>query len=162
MQDQISTRIMEQVPAQPTGEIVHYIPHQAVVREQAETTIMRIIYDCSLRANSQSPSLNNYLETGPPLQALLMKQYSLTFLSFKFKGVKCGSIVLPEIFRRPSFKSECRSKTKTLSGSSGLITWVRETSKSTVSRGSYSEQPQVHTSLERHCRWGEELQRKTL
>ena len=45
MQDQISTGIMEPVPAPPTGEIVHYVPHQTVVREQAKTTKMRIIYD---------------------------------------------------------------------------------------------------------------------
>ena len=71
MQDQISTGIMEQVPAQPTGEIVHYVPHQAVDGDHAETTKMRIVYDCSSRANAQSPSLNDCLETGPPLQPLL-------------------------------------------------------------------------------------------
>ena len=86
MQDQISNGIMEQVPAQPTGEIVHYVPHQAVVREQAETTKMRIVYDCSSRANAQSPSLNDCLDTGPPLQPLLfdimlrnrMRKYCVT------------------------------------------------------------------------------------
>ena len=29
---------------------------------------MRIVYDCSARENQQSPSLNDCLETGPPLQ----------------------------------------------------------------------------------------------
>ena len=32
---------------------------------------MRIVYDCSSRANTQTPSLNDCLETGPPLQRLL-------------------------------------------------------------------------------------------
>ena len=32
---------------------------------------MRIVYDCSTRANPQSPFLNDCLETGPPLQPLL-------------------------------------------------------------------------------------------
>ncbi|XP_070550021.1 uncharacterized protein [Ptychodera flava] len=32
---------------------------------------MRIVYDCSARANVRSPSLNDCLETGPPLQPLL-------------------------------------------------------------------------------------------
>lgn len=71
MREQIYNGIMEPVPTQPTGEVVHYIPHQAVVREHAETTKMRIVYDCSSRANTQSPSLNDCLETGPPLQPLL-------------------------------------------------------------------------------------------
>ena len=84
--EQITNRIMEPVPARPTGEVVHYIPHQAVVREHAETTKMRIVYDCSSRAKAQSPSLNDWLETGPPLQPLLfgillrnrMRKYCVT------------------------------------------------------------------------------------
>ena len=71
MREQISNGIMGPVPAQPTGEFVHYIPHQAVIRELNETAKMRIVYDCSSRTNAQSPSLNDCLETGPPLQPLL-------------------------------------------------------------------------------------------
>ena len=48
-----------------------YIPHKPVVRESAETTKMRIVYDASARANPKVPSLNDCLETGPPLQNLL-------------------------------------------------------------------------------------------
>lgn len=71
MQEQVAKGILEPVPNHPTGEVVHYIPHQAVIRENAATTKMRIVYDCSARANNQSPSLNDCLETGPPLQPLL-------------------------------------------------------------------------------------------
>ena len=71
MQEQVAAGIMEPVPPHQRGEAVHYIPHQAVIREQAETTKMRIVYDCSSRANTQTPSLNDCLETGPPLQPLL-------------------------------------------------------------------------------------------
>ena len=86
MREQITNGIMEPVPTRPTGEVVHYIPHQAVVREHAETTKMRIVYDCSSTANAQSPSLNDCLETGPPLQPLLfdillrnrMRKYCVT------------------------------------------------------------------------------------
>ena len=67
MREQIESGIMKPVPPRPTGEVVHYIPHQ----EHAETTKMRIVYDCSSRANAQSSSLNDCLETGPPLQPLL-------------------------------------------------------------------------------------------
>ena len=71
MQEQIADGIIEPAPTHPTGEVVHYIPHQAVIHEDVETTKMRIVYDCSARGNTQSPSLNDCLETGPPLQPLL-------------------------------------------------------------------------------------------
>ncbi len=45
-----------------------YLPHRAVIRESAETTKVRIVFDASSRANDNSPSLNECLETGPPLQ----------------------------------------------------------------------------------------------
>ena len=48
-----------------------YIPHKPVVREKAETTKVRIVFDASAKANEDSPSLNECLETGPPMQNLL-------------------------------------------------------------------------------------------
>ena len=71
MQEQISDGILEEVPQQQTGEIIHYIPHQAVIRKGAESTKMRIVYDCSARKDAESPSLNDCLEVGPPLQPLI-------------------------------------------------------------------------------------------
>ena len=47
-----------------------YIPHKAVIRENAETTKMRIVYDASAKA----PSLNECLDAGrPSLQNQLWK-----------------------------------------------------------------------------------------
>ena len=37
MNQQISDRILEPAPKHPTGDVVHYIPHKAVIREQAES-----------------------------------------------------------------------------------------------------------------------------
>ena len=71
MQEQISDGILEEVPQQQTGEIIHYIPHQAVIQKGAESTKMRIVYDCSARNNAESPSLNDCLEVGLPLQPLI-------------------------------------------------------------------------------------------
>ena len=68
MTDQVKEGILEEIPKEPTGEVVHYVPHQPVIREEAESTCMRIVYDCSARAGSHVPSLNDCLETGPPLQ----------------------------------------------------------------------------------------------
>ena len=57
----------------PAKEREFYISHKAVIRENAETTKMRIVYDASARANDTAPSLNECLDTGPPLQNQLWK-----------------------------------------------------------------------------------------
>ena len=41
------------------------------MREGAESTKLRIVYDASAKPNSSSPSLNECLEVGPPLQNLI-------------------------------------------------------------------------------------------
>ena len=71
MKEQINEGILEMVPEKPTGEIIHYIPHQAVIKENAESTKMRVVYDCSARKDAQSPSLNDCLEVGPSMQPLI-------------------------------------------------------------------------------------------
>ena len=71
MKQQLAEGILEPAPEEPTGEVVHYILHKAVIREQAESTKLRIVYDASARASSESPSLNDCLEVGPSLQPLL-------------------------------------------------------------------------------------------
>ena len=48
----------------------HYIPQQPVIRDQGKSTKMRIVYDCSAKANSRV-SLNAFLEVGPPLQPMI-------------------------------------------------------------------------------------------
>ena len=48
-----------------------YIPHKAVIREAAESTKLRVVFDASARQDEKSPSLNDCLETGPSLQNLL-------------------------------------------------------------------------------------------
>lgn len=86
MLEQIKDGILEEAPDKPSGQVIHYVPHQPVIREEAESTRMRIVYDCSARASSKSPSLNDCLETGPPLQPHIfdillqnrMKKYCIT------------------------------------------------------------------------------------
>ena len=62
----IIDKVLETSCAQRGKEF--YLPHRAVVREGVESTKVRIVYDASAKANENSPSLNDCLETGPPLQ----------------------------------------------------------------------------------------------
>jgi len=71
MKQQLAEGILKPVPEEPTGYVVHYIAHKAVTREQAESTKLRIGYNASARASTESPSLNDCLEVGRPLQPLL-------------------------------------------------------------------------------------------
>ena len=45
-----------------------YFPHRPVIRESAETTKVRIVYDASSKPAKNSASLNDCLKTGLPLQ----------------------------------------------------------------------------------------------
>jgi hypothetical protein len=46
-----------EVASQDPQEVEFYIPHQPVIRESAESTKVRIVYDASAKANSGAPSL---------------------------------------------------------------------------------------------------------
>ena len=45
-----------------------YIPHKPVIREEAASTKVRIVYDASAKAHPDAVSLNDCLYPGPPLQ----------------------------------------------------------------------------------------------
>ena len=49
IQKQKHDGIVEPAPKEPTGEKITYIPHQAVIRENAGTTKLRIVYDASAK-----------------------------------------------------------------------------------------------------------------
>ena len=52
-------------------EKVHYLPHHGVVRKDAKTTKVRVVYVASLKENKKAASLNDCLHVGPPLSPLL-------------------------------------------------------------------------------------------
>ena len=72
--NQLKEGIIEKAPKIPTG-IEHNIPHKGVVRENAETTKLRIVYDDSAKASNSSPSLNECMEIGPPLQRNILDSF---------------------------------------------------------------------------------------
>ena len=44
-----------------------------MIRQSAESTKLRIVFDASARENDRSPSLNDVIEVGPPLQNHMWK-----------------------------------------------------------------------------------------
>ena len=77
-----------------------YIPHKGVVRETAESTKLRIVYDASARAWDSAPSLNECLNTGPPLQNKLWS----VLVRGRFNPV-CADFVLYCLAREDDFPS---------------------------------------------------------
>ena len=67
IKDQLQQGIVERADECPTGR-EFYIPHKPVVRESAESTKLRVVYDASARDRENAPSLNECLNPGPPLQ----------------------------------------------------------------------------------------------
>ena len=59
--------MVERARAKVTGK-EFYLPHRALIRKNAESTKLRVVYDASARAYDGVPSLNESLHTGPPLQ----------------------------------------------------------------------------------------------
>jgi len=64
--------VVEKVPEQEAdGERVFYLPHKPVVREEAATTKVRMVFDASARPSPMGNSLNECMYTGPALQPQL-------------------------------------------------------------------------------------------
>lgn len=59
-------QIVERVPTDNDQRSIHYLPHTAVVRNDKETTKVRIVYDASAHLPNK-PSLNDCLYKGPCL-----------------------------------------------------------------------------------------------
>ena len=71
IKQQLKEGITELVPERPTGKRFTYIPHQPVVREEAATTKVKVVYDASVKATKGVKSLIDCLHTGPSLTPLL-------------------------------------------------------------------------------------------
>jgi hypothetical protein len=67
MREQLDQGIIERAPVEASGK-EHYLPHKGVVKQSAETTKLRIVFDASAKESSEQPSLNECLYPGPPLQ----------------------------------------------------------------------------------------------
>ena len=67
IEEQSSKGIISEVDSNSEIKVgrLHYLPHHPVIREDKQTTKIRIVYDAS--AKSTGPSLNECLHAGPPL-----------------------------------------------------------------------------------------------
>ena len=69
--EQLEANVISEVSTLEQANKVSYLPHQAVCRESAETTKVRVVYDASCKDGKTSTSLNDCLHTGPALTPLI-------------------------------------------------------------------------------------------
>ena len=67
--EQLESGIIEAVPDGDVATKVSYLPHQPVIREHAETTKVRVVYDASCKDKSTKTSLNDCLHVGPAFKS---------------------------------------------------------------------------------------------
>ena len=67
IREQLETNIIETASEEVKGR-EFYIPHKPVIRHNAASTKLRVVYDASARASPNAPSLNECLYPGPALQ----------------------------------------------------------------------------------------------
>ena len=69
--EQVEMGIIEQVSELDEAETIHYLPSQTVVRAEAETTKVRLVFDASCKDRKAGTSLNDCLHVGPSLTPFL-------------------------------------------------------------------------------------------
>ncbi|XP_028390705.1 uncharacterized protein LOC114515614 [Dendronephthya gigantea] len=69
--EQLKDGIIEKTEGKSLSERVFYMPHKPVVKENASTTKVRMVFDASARPHPLANSVNECMHTGPPLQPLL-------------------------------------------------------------------------------------------
>jgi hypothetical protein len=67
IQEQIQEDIVQSATEKPDEHEFH-IPHKPVMRDNADSTKLRRVYDASAKESAEAPSLNDCIHTGPSLQ----------------------------------------------------------------------------------------------
>ena len=76
--------LQESIPSKEPCR-THYLSHHGVVREEALTTKLRVVFDGSAKVKPDAPSLNECLHTGPSLLPTIIDNDIL--LRFRFHRV---------------------------------------------------------------------------
>ena len=72
IEEQIEQGIVERVPVEREGNSeTHYIPHHGVIRNDRDTTKLRIVFDGSAKEGNNEQSLNDHLLNGPNFMPLI-------------------------------------------------------------------------------------------
>ena len=71
IKEQEEAGIIERVAELEPCEKIHYLEHHTVVRKDAKTTKVRVVYDASSKKGKGGVSLNDCLHVGPALSPLL-------------------------------------------------------------------------------------------
>ncbi|XP_048575296.1 uncharacterized protein LOC116604510 [Nematostella vectensis] len=71
VRDQLHEGIIETVIDKSRGDRIFYMPHKPVVRANAQTTKVRMVFDASCKPHPLANSVNECMHTGPPLQPLM-------------------------------------------------------------------------------------------
>ena len=72
IKEQLELGIIDKVSGEHHAGKVSYLPHQPVIREDAETTKVRVVYDASCKDKTTKTSLNDCLHVGPSLTPLMV------------------------------------------------------------------------------------------
>ena len=87
IQQQITSGIIEPVPEEyDTDEEAYYLPHHGVVRQDKETTKLRVVFNGSAKPDNSSVSINDCLEKGPNLVPYLFD------VIINFRGYPIGMV----------------------------------------------------------------------
>ena len=68
VREQLGSGTIERASEEPTGKRIFYLPHKPVVRNNASTTKIRMLFDASAKPQPLASSINECMHTGPPLQ----------------------------------------------------------------------------------------------
>ena len=71
IKEQLDRGVIETVAELQGTDKGHHIPHLAVIRREASTTKLRVVYDASAKTGEGGTSLNDCLHKGPSLNPLL-------------------------------------------------------------------------------------------
>ena len=71
IKEQEQAGIIEKVMNLEKTDKIHYLPHQTVIRNEAETTKVRMVFDASCKDKKSGTSLNDCIHVGLPLNPLL-------------------------------------------------------------------------------------------
>ena len=112
IKDQLEQGIVERADGNPTRR-EFYITHKLVVRDSAESTKLKVVYDTSTHDKGSSPSLNECLNPGPPLQnqlwnVLVRAQFHLVLTSRIY--VPLGLIAPMTLTGKLLYRDACNAK----------------------------------------------------